>query len=412
MSSYAYQKTRKRGSVMPHGIALLDKTISFETSKQLKAMGIYPYFREVASAQDPVVIIKGRETVMLGSNSYLGLTTHPEVKKAAIDAIEKYGTGCAGSRFLNGNLDIHTRLEEELAELVGKEDALVFSTGFQTNLGIISALVGKGEFVVTDKFNHASIIDGARLSFGKKVNYSHNDMADLERCLGNLPRDRGKLIVVDGVFSMEGDIARLPELVKLSKEFGAALMVDDAHGIGVLGENGSGTSNHFDVTDDVHIIMGTFSKSLVSLGGFVAADVDTIEFIRHIARALMFSASMTPANVATVRAALKIMKEQPERIGRLWENTAMMKKGLEELGFDTGNSETPIIPVRIGDSVSTFTATVRLQEEGVLVNPVVAPAVPEGDCLIRMSLMATHTPEHIDFALSKLRKIGVKFGII
>lgn len=412
MSSHAYQKTGKRGIVMPDGIALMEKAISFETSKQLKAMGIYPYFREVASAQDPVVIIKGKETVMLGSNSYLGLTTHPEVKKAAVDAIEKYGTGCAGSRFLNGNLDIHTKLEEELAELVGKEEALVFSTGFQTNLGIISALVGKGEYVVTDKLNHASIIDGARLSFGKKVNYNHNDMADLEKCLGNLPREKGKLIVVDGVFSMEGDIANLPEMAKLSKEFGAALMVDDAHGIGVLGNNGSGTSDHFGLTDDVHVIMGTFSKSLASLGGFAAADADTIEYIRHIARALMFSASMTPANVATVRAALKIMKEQPERIERLWENTANMKKGLEELGFDTGTSETPIIPVRIGDTVSTFTATVRLQEEGVLVNPVVAPAVPEGDCLVRISLMATHTSEHIDFALSKLEKIGVTFGII
>ena len=412
MSSFASQKVRKNGSVMPRGIALMDKTISFETSKQLKAMGIYPYFREVASAQDPVVIIEGKETVMLGSNSYLGLTTHPEVKKAAIDAIEKYGTGCAGSRFLNGNLDIHTKLEEELAELVGKEDALVFSTGFQTNLGIISALVGKGEYVVTDKYNHASIIDGARLSFGKRVNFNHNDMDDLQRCLGNLPRDKGKLIVVDGVFSMEGDIASLPELVKLSKEFDAALMVDDAHGIGVLGKNGAGTSDHFGLTEDVHIIMGTFSKSLASLGGFVASDVDTIEFIRHIARALMFSASMTPANVATVRAALRIMKKEPDRIGRLWENTAKMKKGLEDLGLDTGSSETPIIPVRIGDSVSTFTATVKLQEEGVLVNPVVAPAVPEGDCLIRMSLMATHTSEHIDFALSKLEKVGVKFGII
>ncbi len=412
MSSFVSQKVRKKGSVMPRGIALMDKTISFQTSKQLKAMGIYPYFREVASAQDPVVIIEGKETVMLGSNSYLGLTTHPEVKKAAIDAIEKYGTGCAGSRFLNGNLDIHTKLEEELAELVGKEDALVFSTGFQTNLGIISALVGKGEYVVTDKYNHAFILYCARLSFGKRVNFNHNDMDDLQRCLGNLPLDKGKLIVVDGVFSMEGDIASLPELVKLSKEFDAALMVDDAHGIGVLGKNGAGTSDHFGLTEDVHIIMGTFSKSLASLGGFVASDIDTIEFIRHIARALMFSASMTPANVATVRAALKIMKKEPDRIGRLWENTAKMKKGLKNLGLDTGSSETPIIPVRIGDSVSTFTATVKLQEEGVLVNPVVAPAVPEGDCLIRMSLMATHTSEHIDFALSKLEKIGVKFGII
>lgn len=405
-------ESKEKDIIMSNRIALMEKTSAFETSKQLKAMGIYPYFREISSAQDPWVIVRGQKTVMLGSNSYLGLTTHPEVKKAAVDAIEKYGTGCAGSRFLNGNLDIHTKLEEELADLVGKDDAIVFSTGFQTNLGIISAIVGKGEYVVTDKLNHASIIDGARLSFGKKINYNHNDMADLERCLENLPNDKGKLIVVDGVFSMEGDIANLPELVKLSKKFGAALMVDDAHGIGVLGKNGSGTSDHFGLTDDVHIIMGTFSKSLASLGGFVAADKDTIEYIRHIARALIFSASMTPANVSTVRAALKIMKGEPERIERLWENTAMMKKGLEELGFDTGSSETPIIPVRIGDTVSTYTATIKLQEEGVLVNPVAAPAVPEGDCLIRMSLMATHTSEHIDFALSKLEKIGLEFGII
>ena len=405
-------ESKEKDIIMSNRIALMEKTSAFETSKQLKAMGIYPYFREISSAQDPWVIVRGQKTVMLGSNSYLGLTTHPEVKKAAVDAIEKYGTGCAGSRFLNGNLDIHTKLEEELADLVGKDDAIVFSTGFQTNLGIISAIVGKGEYVVTDKLNHASIIDGARLSFGKKINYNHNDMADLERCLENLPNDKGKLIVVDGVFSMEGDIANLPELVKLSKKFGAALMVDDAHGIGVLGKNGSGTSDHFGLTDDVHIIMGTFSKSLASLGGFVAADKDTIEYIRHIARALIFSASLTPANVSTVRAALKIMKGEPERIERLWENTAMMKKGLEELGFDTGSSETPIIPVRIGDTVSTYTATIKLQEEGVLVNPVAAPAVPEGDCLIRMSLMATHTSEHIDFALSKLEKIGLEFGII
>jgi 8-amino-7-oxononanoate synthase len=405
-------ESKEKDIIMSSRIALMEKTSAFETSKQLKAMGIYPYFREISSAQDPWVIVSGQKMVMLGSNSYLGLTTHPEVKKAAVDAIEKYGTGCAGSRFLNGNLDIHTKLEEELADLVGKDDAIVFSTGFQTNLGIISAIVGKGEYVVTDKLNHASIIDGARLSFGKKINYNHNDMADLERCLGNLPNDKGKLIVVDGVFSMEGDIANLPELAKLSKKFGAALMVDDAHGIGVLGKDGSGTSDHFGLTDDVHIIMGTFSKSLASLGGFVAADKDTIEYIRHIARALIFSASMTPANVSTVRAALKIMQGEPERIERLWENTAMMKKGLEELGFDTGSSETPIIPVRIGDTVSTYTATIKLQEEGVLVNPVAAPAVPEGDCLVRMSLMATHTSEHIDFALSKLEKIGLEFGII
>ncbi|RMG59722.1 MAG: aminotransferase class I/II-fold pyridoxal phosphate-dependent enzyme [Deltaproteobacteria bacterium] len=397
---------------MVDGISLMKKVVSFEDAKFVKSQGIYPYFREISSAQDPVVIIDGREVVMLGSNSYLGLTTHPEVKKAAADAVEKYGTGCAGSRFLNGTLDIHVKLEEELAELVGKEAALVFSTGFQTNLGTISALVGKGEYVVTDKLDHASIIDGARLSFGRMLKFEHNDMDDLERILSRLPRERGKLVVVDGVFSMEGDIAKLPEIVDISERYGAAVMVDDAHGIGVLGRFGSGTSDHFGLTDRVHIIMGTFSKSLASLGGFVAADRDTIDYLKHRSRALIFSASMPPANVAAVRAALKIMKREPERIERLWENTRRMKEGLESLGFDTGKSETPIIPVRVGDTISTFTACMMLQEEGVFVNPVVPPAVPEGDCLIRVSLMATHTFDHIDFSLSKLEKVGRKLGVI
>jgi 8-amino-7-oxononanoate synthase len=355
--------------------------------------------------------LNGKEVVMFGSNNYLGLTTHPEVKKAAIEAIEKYGTGCAGSRFLNGNLDIHRKLEEELAELVGKASALVFSTGFQTNLGIISSIVVRGEYVIADSLDHASIIDGARLSFGKKVHFKHNDMVDLANCLGKLPSGKGTLIVVDGIFSMEGDIAKLPEIVKLSTKFGAVLMVDDAHGIGVLGKNGAGTSDYFGLTDEVQIIMGTFSKSLASLGGFVASDVDTIEYLKHLSRSLIFSASMTPANVAAVRAALRIMKQEPERIERLWANTAKMKQGLEQLGLNTGKSETPIIPVRTGDMVSTFKAVVKLQEEGVFVNPVMPPAVPEGDCLIRISLMATHSFEHIDFALSKFEKIGLKLGI-
>jgi len=397
---------------MLEGNPLMEKVTSYEGPKQFKDRGIYPFFREISSPQAPCVIVNGKEVVMFGSNNYLGLTTHPEVKKASIKAVERYGTGCAGSRFLNGNLDIHRKLEEELAELVGKEIALVFSTGFQTNLGIISSLVGKGEYVVSDNLNHASIIDGARLSFGKKVHFNHNDMVDLARCLGNLPSGKGALVVVDGVFSMEGDIAKLPEIAALSTKFGAALMVDDAHGIGVLGKNGAGTSDHFGLTDDVHIIMGTFSKSLASLGGFVASDADTIEYLKHFSRSLIFSASMTPANVAAVRAALLIMKQEPERIERLWANTAKMKQGLEQLGFNTGKSETPIIPVRIGDMVSTFSAVVQLQDEGVFVNPVVPPAVPEGDCLLRISLMATHTFEHIDFALSKLEKIGLKFGIL
>jgi len=397
---------------MPEKIALMKKAASYEVSKQFKAKGIYPFFREISSPQAPLVTVNGKEVVMFGSNNYLGLTTHPEVKKAAVEAVERYGTGCAGSRFLNGNLDIHRKLEEELAELVGKESALVFSTGFQTNLGIISSIVVRGEYVVADSLAHASIIDGARLSFGKKVHFKHNDMVDLARCLGNLPSGKGTLVVVDGIFSMEGDIAKLPKIVKLSKKFGAALMVDDAHGIGVLGKNGAGTSGHFGLTDEVHIIMGTFSKSLASVGGFVAADRDTIEYLKHFSRSLIFSASMTPANVAAVRAALRIMKQEPERIERLWANTARMKQGLDQLGFNTGKSETPIIPVRAGDMVSTFSAVIKLQEEGVFVNPVMPPAVPEGDCLLRISLMASHTFGHIDLALSKLEKVGLTLGIL
>jgi 8-amino-7-oxononanoate synthase len=397
---------------MPDGITLMEKAVSFDAAKIIKDLGIYPFFREISSPQGPVVRLDGNMLVMLGSNSYLGLTTHPDVKKASIEAVENYGTGCAGSRFLNGTLDIHRELELALAEHVGKESALVFSTGFQTNLGIISALVGKGEYVITDKFNHASIIDGARLSFGKKVNFEHNNIEDLERVLKNLPEGKGKLVVVDGVFSMEGDIAKLPQIVELSKKYGCAVMVDDAHGIGVMGKNGAGTSNHFGLTDEVHIIMGTFSKSLASLGGFVASDEDTIEYLKHTARAMIFSASMTPANVAAVKTALNIMQKEPERIEQLWQNTARLKNGLDQIGFDTGKSETPIIPVRVGDTLNTFTCCKKLQEEGVWVNPVAAPAVPEGDCLIRLSLMATHNFEHIDFALAKLEKVGRKLGII
>jgi len=397
---------------MPDGMSIMDKISTYGDSKTIKAMGVYPYFREISSAQDPVVTIGEKELIMLGSNSYLGLTTHPEVKKAAADALAQYGTGCAGSRFLNGNLDLHTRLEEELAELVGKKNALVFSTGFQANLGAISALVGKGEFVITDKYDHASIIDGARLSFGKLMKFNHNDMEDLERILQSIPREKGKLVVVDGVFSMEGDIANLPEILVLCKKYSSALMVDDAHGIGVLGEKGAGTSNHFGVTDNVQVIMGTFSKSLASLGGFIASDEDSIEFLKHNSRSLMFSASMPPSNVAAVRACLFIMRREPERLARLWKNTERMKKGLEDLGFDTGGSETPIIPVRIGDTIQSFNACMMLHEEGVFLNPVVAPAVPEGDCLLRVSLMATHTDEHIDFALDKMERVGQKLRVI
>jgi 8-amino-7-oxononanoate synthase len=378
----------------------------------VKAMGIYPYFREICSNRDNVVTIGGRQLLMLGSNSYLGLTDHPEVKQAAIDAIEQYGTGCSGSRFLNGNLDIHRALEEELADLVGKPKALVFSTGFHANSGTISVLVGKSDYVITDKLDHASIIDGCRLSLGKKMRFRHNDMEDLRGVLARIPFEKKKLVVVDGVFSMEGDIARLPEIASLCSEFNAEIMVDDAHGIGVLGHLGAGTSDHFGIADNVKIIMGTFSKSLASLGGFIAADEDTVEYLMHTSRTLMFSASISPSNVAAAQAALRIMKREPERMEKLWENTHRMQMGLQSLGFDTGSSETPIIAVRVGDTLTTFKMCTLLHEEGVFVNPVVAPAVPEGDCLIRVSLMANHTEGQVDFALDKLEKTGKTLDVI
>jgi 8-amino-7-oxononanoate synthase len=385
-------------------LPLKAKTVRFHESRVVKSMGIYPYFREISSAQDTVVTINGQQVLMFGSNSYLGLTNHPEIKKAAIEAIELYGTGCSGSRFLNGSLDIHRLLEEELAALVGLPRAVVFSTGFQANLGAISAMVDKGEYVVTDRYDHASIIDGTRLSFGKKLKFRHNDMEDLDRVLRATPPDAGKLVVVDGVYSMEGDVAPLPDILKLCVKHRAALMVDD--GIGVMGASGSGTVNHFGLDGKADIIMGTFSKSLASLGGFIAADEDTIEYLKHRSRALIFSASMPPSNVAAVRAALKIMRREPERIARLWENTRRMREGLRQVGYDTGLSETPIIPMTVGDSMTAFKMCMELQHEGVFVNPVVAPAVPEGECIIRVSLMATHTPEQIDFALGKMEQVG------
>jgi 8-amino-7-oxononanoate synthase len=400
---------------MSEGSTIKSRELShrnLEDVRDVKAMGIYPYFREISGTRDNVVTIDGSRLLMLGSNSYLGLTDHPEVKRAAVRAIEKYGTGCSGSRFLNGNLDIHRELEEELADLVGKPKALVFSTGFHANSGTISVLVGKSDYVITDKLDHASIIDGCRLSLGKKMRFRHNDMDDLRSVLERIPLDKKKLIVVDGVFSMEGDIARLPAIAGLCSEYDAEIMVDDAHGIGVLGRNGAGTSDHFGLSGDVKIIMGTFSKSLASLGGFIASDDDTIEFLMHNSRTLMFSASISPSNVAAAQAALTIMKREPERIEQLWENTHRMQAGLHSLGFDTGSSETPIIAVRVGDTLTTFRMCALLHEEGVFVNPVVAPAVPEGDCLIRISLMASHSAAQVDFALEKMEKTGKELDVI
>lgn len=390
---------------------LFQKCRDFKRAKEVMARGIYPYFTEIASAQETEVTIGTRKVLMLGSNSYLGLTCHPKVKEAAVQALEKYGSGCAGSRFLNGTLDIHRQLEERLAKFFRKEDALVFSTGFQVNLGTISTLVGKNDLVIIDRLDHASIIDGTRLAFGKIKKFLHNDMADLERVLLNC-NDNGKLIVVDGIFSMEGDIAKLPEINRLAKKHKARLMVDDAHSVGVLGKTGRGTAEHFGLESEVDLIMTTFSKSFASIGGCVAGSESVIHYLKHHARALIFSASPPPASVATVMACLDIIEEEPERRERLWEITHKMQKGFTRLGFNTGQSETPIIPIFIGDLEKAFLMRKMLFDAGIFVNPVVPPAVPPDQTLIRTSFMATHTDRQLDFALAAFKKVGKALGII
>jgi len=391
---------------------LLKKVRDFTDVDRIRRTGLYPYFRPICSAQDTEVILDGRRVLMMGSNSYLGLTNHPEIKKAVAAAVEKYGSGCAGSRFLNGTLDIHLALEEKLAAHVQKEATLLYSTGFQTNLGVISALVGRNDYVIVDKEDHASIVDGCLLSFGELVRFAHNDMQALEAKLEKCGRDSGKLVVVDGIFSMSGDIVDLPGVTRLAQKHRAAVMVDDAHGIGVLGNNGAGTASHFGLTDKVHLIMGTFSKSLASLGGFIASDRDTIDYLKHCSRALIFSASISPANAAAALCALEIMQREPERIQNLWHVTGLLRNGLKELGFDIGTSQTPIIPVHVGDMMTCFRMCKRLEEEGVFVNPVVAPAVPQTDTLIRLSVMATHTEEQVMFALDKMGKVGKELHVI
>ncbi len=389
-----------------------DVARSYTAAKEVMAAGYYPYFRPVESDQDTVVNLNGQKVLMLGSNNYLGLTNHAEVKKAAMDAIRDFGTGCAGSRFLNGTLLIHLKLEEKLAEFLNKEAVLLYSTGFQVNQGVISTLIGKDSVVISDKFNHASIIDGCRLAFGKTVKYNHNDMKDLERVLKSVQNCKIRLIVMDGVFSMEGDIAKLDKIVALAQKYDADVMVDDAHSIGVLGPNGDGTAAHFGVNDQVSLIMGTFSKSLASVGGFIASDEDTIHYLKHHSRALIFSASPPPASVASVIKALEILQREPERRHQLWANTRRLVEGLKQLGFNLGLSETPIIPIIVGDNMKVFIFCKRLQEEGIFVNPVVAPATQPGNQLIRISLMSTHTFDQIDFALDKLGKVGKELGII
>lgn len=388
------------------------KLARYDAPQKAKALGVYPYFREIESDQDTEVIINGKKVLMFGSNSYLGLTNHPKIKEAAIAAIKKYGTGCAGSRFLNGTLDIHVELEKRLARFVGKEEAIIYSTGFQVNLGVISCLTGREDYIIWDELDHASIIEGRRLSFSTQLKFKHNDMASLEKVLKSCPEDKVKLIVVDGVFSMEGDVANLPEIVALAKKYNAAIYVDEAHGIGVFGRQGRGTCDHFGVAQDVDLIMGTFSKSFASLGGFVATDSITANYLRHNSRSYIFSASITPASTAAVSAALDIMESEPERIEHLWEMTHYALDGFRNMGCEIGNTSTPIIPLFIRDNNKTFRITRELFDEGVFVNPVVSPAVPSDSTLIRFSLMATHTKEQLNFALDKIQKCFKRYDLL
>jgi 8-amino-7-oxononanoate synthase len=393
-------------------VDVFQKCFDFKDADTVRAMGVYPYFRVIASGQDPVVTMNGQQVIMLGSNNYLGLTNHPEIKKAAAEALEDYGTGTAGSRFLNGTLEIHVELEEKLAQFMRRESALTFSTGFQVNLGVISSLIDRRDVVVLDNLDHACILDGARLSFGRVLKYAHNNMEALEERLRSVENGRSALIVVDGVFSMEGDLADLPRIVELKKKFGSRLMVDDAHGIGVMGKSGRGTAEHFGVEDETDLVMGTFSKSLATVGGFVAGDSQVIDYIKHNARSLIFSAAPPPASVASVIKALEIIEREPERRQRLWEHSEYMMREFSTMGFDTGDSASPVIPLVVGEDMAAFKMTIRLQEEGVFANPVISPAVPEGRAMMRTSYMATHTRDHLDRALEAFRKVGREMGVI
>lgn len=391
---------------------LQTKTAKFNTPQILKDMGVYPFFRPIESEQHTEVIIGGKRVLMFGSNSYLGLTNHPKVIEASIAATKKYGTGCAGSPFLNGTLDIHKNLEARLADLVGKDEALLYSTGFGVNLGTISCLTGREDYIIQDELDHASIIEGRRLSYSNIMKFKHNDMTSLEKVLSCCEEDKVKLIVVDGVFSMEGDITPLPEIVALAKKYNADIYVDEAHSLGVFGAGGRGICNHFGVTDDVALIMGTFSKSLASLGGFIATDRDTANYLRHNSRSYMFSASLTPGATAAVDAALDIMLSEPERIDHLWALTHYALKGFKAMGCEVGHTCTPIIPLFIRDNIKTFQIIHELFDEGIFVNPVVSPAVAPDSTLIRFSFMATHTFEQIDYAFEKIEKIFKKYNII
>ena len=390
---------------------IFEKCSKFTAAKEAIAGGYYPYFIPLTENEGTEAVFRGHRLIMCGSNNYLGLTTHPKVRQAAMDAIQRFGTSCTGSRFLNGTIELHEQLERELAEWVGKEAALVFSTGMQTNLGTISAIVGRGDVVLLDKQDHASIVDGAKLSWGETLRFRHNDLSDLERVLQRAPEKAGKLVVVDGLYSMDGDIAPLPDIIPLCKKYSARLMVDDAHSTGVLG-GGRGTAAQFNVTADVDLIMSTFSKSFASLGGFIAGDETVIHYIKHTARSMIFSASIPPSNAAAALAALHVMKAEPERVKRLIEIGAYMRTEYRRLGFDIGKSESPIIPIHIGDDTRTLTISKTLFDEGIFVNPVISPAVPEGCQLLRTSYMATHTDAQLNRVLETMARVGKQVGLI
>ena len=392
---------------------IFEKCFSYTDYKEVLAAGLYPYFHALETGQDTEVIIEGKRTVMVGSNNYLGLTSDPRVKEAAIEAVREFGSGCSGSRFLNGTLTLHLELEKKLAEFVNKEAALTFSTGFQTNLGIITAIAGRNDYILCDSENHASIVDACRLSFAKTLKFEHNNMDDLERLLSKIDDKYGKLIVVDGIFSMEGDIADQPSIVNLAKKYGASVMVDDAHSFGVLGEHGRGTAEHFGLEDEVDLIMSTFSKSLASLGGFVAGKQDGIDYIKHNSRPIIFSASIPPANAAAAIAAQEIINEEPERIKKLKDISSYMRQGFRKLGipiYEANSEITPIVPVMTYENEPTLIVTKMLREEGVYVNPVLSPAVKPGLCRIRTSYTATHTQDQLDYTLEAFRRVFEKLG--
>ena len=391
---------------------LQNKLAQYTAPQEAMAAGIYPYFRAISSEQDPEVIINGKKVLMFGSNCYTGLVNDPRIKEAAIEATKKYGTGCAGSPFLNGTLDLHKELEHAIAQYIGKEDVMIYSTGFEVNLGVVSTLTGREVYIIWDEQDHASIIEGRRLSFSQSLKYKHNDMESLEKQLQKCDPDKVKLIVTDGVFSMEGDVANLPEITRLAEKYNASVMVDEAHGIGVFGRGGRGTCDHFGVTDKVDLIMGTFSKSFASLGGFIATDKEITNFLRHHSRSYIFTASITPASTAAALKALEIMQAEPERQDQLWKLTNFALDGFKKMGCEIGNTSTPIIPLFIRDNFKTFTITRDLLDEGIFVNPVVSPAVAPHDTLIRFSLMATHTQEQVEYALDKIEKVFKKNGLL